>query len=116
VFIDDRDEGTWAMGEEGTNHAPLNGDQLVRIMQGLRGFEGAVSGYIATQLGVTVDAWEERLWGMKRRGDVLVLSLGNESFRCRVYNLAVTPTPTVPISKRVSFEFFQVGRPDFKRR
>lgn len=117
VFINGRDEGTWAMGEEATTHNPLGATHGVRITQALRGLEGTITGELTEAAGRTVEQWEDNLLRIKARpGQVLTLSMGNESIRCVVGNLAIYPTPTVPITKGVSFDFWQVGRLSFKPR
>lgn len=117
VFINGRDEGTWGVGEEGTTHMPLGAEHGARITQAVRGLEGSITGEL-TDLGATsVETWEDRLLRIKSRpGQVLTLSLGNVSLRCVVANIAIWPTPSVPITKGVSFDFWQVGRLDFKPR
>lgn len=117
VFIQGNDEGTWAMGEEATTHFPMGGERGVRITQSLRGWEGAISGRLTDALGIDVDEWEQRMLRIKSRpGQVCVLSLGNEAFRVVVGNVVTHPTPSVPITKAVSFEFWQVGRLDYQPR
>lgn len=117
VFIAGRDEGAWAMGEEATTHNPVGSSKGVRITQAMRGFEGQVSGLLVDHAGKTAEAWENNLWKIKERpGRVVTLTLGNEAFRCVVGNIVSAPTASVPASKRVSFDFWQVGRLPFDPR
>ena len=117
VFINGRDDGTWAMGEEATTHNPLGATHGVRITQALRGLEGTITGTLTPDAGKDVEAWEDNLLRIKARpGQVCTLSLGNTSMRCVVGNVAVWPLPTVPITKGVSFDFWQAGRLDFTPR
>jgi hypothetical protein len=117
VFIQGKDDAQLTMGEEATTHYPLGSKHGVRITQSLRGFEGTVTGRLAAAFGYGVEQWENNLLSIKERpGRVCVLSMANESIRCVVHNITTAPTPTVPITKAVSFEFFEVGRLSFKAR
>jgi hypothetical protein len=117
VFINGKDDGSWAMGEEATTHHPLGALHGVRITQAMRGLEGNITGTLTDNAGKTVEEWEDRLLRIKARaGQVCTLSLGNTSMRVVVGNVAVWPTSTQPITKGVSFDFWQVGRLDFKPR
>lgn len=117
VFIQGDDEGSWGMGEEATTHFPMGAERGVRITQSLRGWEGTITGRLTDALGIDVDSWENRLLRIKARpGQVCTLSLGNEAFRVVVGNVVTHPTPSVPITKAVSFDFWQVGRLDYDPR
>ncbi len=109
VFINGDDEGTWAMGEEATTHHPLGAHAGVRITQSLRGYEGSITGILTSAFGIGVEVWENRLLSMKARpGNVLRLSLGNEAMRVVVGNVVTAPTPDLPLTRAVSFDFWQV--------
>lgn len=106
-----------SMGEEATTHFPVGSETGVRITQGMRGWEGTVSGRLHDKYGFTAEQWQNRLWKLKERpGEVLVLTLGQEAFRVVVGNVVSTPIGDLPTTKSVSFEFWSVGRLPFDPR
>lgn len=110
VWIAGSDDGTWAMGEEATTHNPVGSSRGIRVTQALRGWEGTISGTLTRGAGKSAEAWEDNLMRIKAHpGRVCRLTLGNEAFRCVLGNIASWPTPTVPITKGVSFDFFATG-------
>lgn len=109
VQLLDKDEGSWAMGEQAETHRPLGAMKPVRITQALGGYEGSISGRIMTQGGVSVSTWESRMWQLKERpGRTYWLTLSDQSIPVVIGNVVIQPQAEAEITKLVSFDFWQV--------
>lgn len=97
--------------EDGETIVPLGATEGVRITQGLRGYEGEVSGVLAAIGGKTRDQWVDELLAMREEtGKVRTLVLGTEVFDVVTWNMTVRPTgDSSPGLRPCSFEFVQVG-------
>lgn len=105
-----KDPGTWAMGEDAENHFAMGSTAPVRITQGLRGYEGSISGTLATVDGVSVATATANMWLLKGSpGREYLLTLADLSFPVVIGNVVISPDPHPEIIKRVSFEFWQVA-------
>lgn len=110
------DEGSWAMGEVSSVHEPVKGDRVVQIRQGLRGYEGSLSGLIVG--GVRnmedVDAREARdaFLRIKRDGGA-TLTASTLSFEVLTADMVPAPTPDVEEQYAASFSFWQRDRFDW---
>lgn len=103
-----RDVGEWTMGEDSAVFYPLGSQRAVVVTQGLRGYEPTVKGTLVGAAGRTMDQWEANLLRLRAKpGQVLTLSLGDDSIRGVARNISISPTPNTPTEKAVTFEFFQ---------
>lgn len=102
---------TFDLGEDGETIVPLGASEGVRITQGLRGYEGSVTGVVANIGGKTRDEWVDELLAMREAtGKVRRLVLGTEVLNVVTWDMTVRPTgDSAPGMRSVSFEFMQVG-------
>lgn len=104
------DDGSWDMGEDAAVYTPVGASAPVRITQGLRGYEGSVSGVLVARGGRTFDQAEADAWLLKSTpGQVYRLTLSNLCMPVVIGQLVIAPTPRAELDKSVSFSFWQVG-------
>lgn len=104
------DEGSWSMGEVAATHTPVGGRFVVRTVQALRGYEGTLTGELHNYGGRTVESQVAQLWAIKANpGRQYLLTLPDMSIPVIVGDINVQPTPTRELTKKVSFNFWQVG-------
>ena len=107
VMLRGADPGTWAMGEAASNYAPVSGTRVLRVTQGLRGFEGSITGTIRTDDTGTVEEYEQDLYTIKARpGWAYLLTLSNITIPAVIGNMVIAPTDNRGY-KTVSFDFWQ---------
>lgn len=105
-----RDPGTWGMGETGETLVPLGASRPVRIIQSVRGWEGSITGMLIDANGKTAQQWQDQLFKLKERPtQPVTLSVGTESFKVILSNIATAPIGPIPGTRAASFDFFQVG-------
>lgn len=103
-----RDPGEWGLGEDSAIYYPLGSERAVVKTQGLRGYEPTVRGTLVEAAGKTAEQWEDALLRIRSRpGQILTLSLGDESVRGVAANISISLTPNSPLEKAVTFNFFQ---------
>lgn len=97
--------------EDGETLVPLGATEGVRITQGLRGYEGTVTGTLGNFGGKTRDEWVDAFLKMREdTGRVRRLVVGTEVFDVVTWNMSVRPTgDSAPGLRPVSFDFMQVG-------
>lgn len=107
------DEGTWKQEDDASVYAPVGSTRVVRIVSGMRGLEGSLTGYLMEGFGKTFAEQEADLLAIKEQpSNVVQLVAGDQSFRALVGNITISPTPKTragQIVKAVSFDFWQVG-------
>jgi hypothetical protein len=121
VVLADDDEGSWEMPDEASVYTPIGSEEVVRIVGGLRGYEGSLSGLLIEGFhGKTFAQQEKDLWSIKERPSQTVrLIAGDVNTRVLIGNVVVAPRPTTrkgDIVKEVSFDFWQVGELQFEPR
>jgi hypothetical protein len=99
----------FTLGEDSTVHTPLGSRSGVRVTQGLRGYEGTVSGVLVApvQYGRTLQEWVDEAYAMRAEPGVeRILMVGTESFDCTIGYLNVRPTgDSTPTLRPISFTF-----------
>jgi hypothetical protein len=107
------DEGTWSMVDDASVYAPVGSTEVIRIVNGMRGLEGSLSGLLMDGFGKTFDQMESDLYAIKSEPTQTVrIIAGDENFTALVGNLRISPKPETRqghIVKAVSFDFWQVG-------
>lgn len=110
------DEGSWAMGETSAILEPIRGDRVVQIRQGMRGYEGSLSGQLMSDVlhMEDVDARPARdaFLRIKRDGGA-TLTLSSLSFPVLTADMIPAPSPMVEEQYNASFSFWQRGRFDW---
>ncbi len=104
------DEGVdLLLGESSAVYTPPAGGQVVLVSQGLRGYQGTVSGFLVPLGGVAAATWEARLRLIRERPEALVrLSLGDINLRGWIQNVTVRPSNDPFRRERAcSFDFYQ---------
>lgn len=110
VWIAGQEGGTWVKPEEASVFAPVGGRNVVRRIQGRRGYEGSLSGPLVDQYGKTAAQWETDLMAMRDRPTrAVVLALGDLSITVILGNVTTYPLPNhSPPIRVASFDFWQV--------
>ncbi|WP_036959189.1 hypothetical protein [Promicromonospora kroppenstedtii] len=113
VTLMGNDEGTWSMEDDASVYTPIGSTQPVRIVNGMRGLEGSLSGALMAGFGKTFRAMEADLYAIKERPyQTVQLIAGDMSFEALVGNITISPSPKTragEVYKNVSFDFWQVG-------
>jgi hypothetical protein len=118
VFIASGQVNGLQMVDQADVHVPLGSPRSIKITQGMRGYEGSVSGLLIDYAGFTADQWADRLMQLKADpSNILVLTTQHETFRCAVGNITVTPADEVKGAGRgVSFDAWQAAGLSFRTR
>ena len=107
------DEGSWSMPEDATIYAPLGSKKVTRVLQGQRGWEGTLTGYImdgfggksyATALNALYDVKQDPMTPVR-------LIAGDANFSALIGDITVWPVPDQnegQMHRKVSFSFWQV--------
>lgn len=116
LFLTKTSGSSWGMGEDAATFVALGSTAQVRVTQGVRGWEGSVSGYVIEYAGKTVQQWIDQALQMRARpGRTYTLVVGTEAFLCGIANMTVPPTgDSAPGMRAVSFEFFQTSEQRYK--
>jgi hypothetical protein len=111
------DEGSWTMEDDAAVYAPIGSTQVVRVVSGMRGLEGSLSGLLMEGFGKTFEQMEADAYAIKSRPSATVrVVAGDENFEALVGNVRVSPKPVTRegrVVKGVSFDFWQVGELPF---
>lgn len=115
LAITKTDGSSWGLGEDAETFYGLGATAGIRVTQGLRGWEGTVTGALFNGFaGRTLQEWVDAALAMRARpGRTYVLIIGTEAFECSIANLAVPPTGKGGL-RPVSFDFDQTSTPRIK--
>ena len=113
VLITGKDLGSFSMPDRGTTFVLPQSRTPVRITQGVGGWQGTISGRLASVADKTADEWRDLLLKLKKGGGTVTLIVGGESFRAVIFDINVEPSRDGGQTRAVSFEFFQVGNIDW---
>jgi hypothetical protein len=112
------DAGEWSTEDDASVYTPVGGTRAVRIVSGIRGHEGSLSGYLMEGFGKTFAEMEADLLALKSEPSRPVrIIAGDENFSALIGNISISPSPRTRsgrIVKDVSFSFWQVGPLPFK--
>lgn len=109
VWIAGQEGGSWARGEESTVFSPLGASQVVRRVQGQRGYEGNLAGTLLDGYGRTAQEYEADLLAMRSEPNrPVVLALADLALRVLLGNVNTTPTVHTPPGRLASFDFWEV--------
>ena len=111
------DEGTWSMPDNATVYEPYGGKSVTRVVDGMRGWEGQLSGYIFDGFNGSYTALKASLTALKNDPTTPVrLVAGDANFRALIGDLTWSPTPVQrdgQMHRKVSFSFWQVDDFEF---
>ena len=97
-------ENEWGMGELSAWHEPIGSTRPVLITQGLRGFEGTVTGALVDVNSLAAGTMRTRLLAMRSRpGRTLRLILADYALTVALSNIWVSPVPAGDIPAGFSF-------------
>lgn len=121
VVLAGDDGGSWEMPDEASTYLPLGASEVVRVVGGLGGYSGSLSGELIDGFyGKSVAEQEADLWEIKGSPvSPLRLVAGDVNIPVVLGNITVAPTPISregQIVKHVSFDFWQVGELPFTPR
>jgi hypothetical protein len=114
LFLAKTGGSTISLGEDSETLVPLGAGAGIRITQGLRGYEGTITGVLtglSNGLGRTLQQWVDELLAMRARpGRTYTLILGTESFEVTVGEMDVRPTgDSSPGMRPARFDFTQTS-------
>lgn len=110
VWIAGNESGSWALGEDATVFVPVGATQVVRRVQGQRGYEGQLSGILVDSFGRTSKEYEADLLAMRDEpARPVVLSLGDLTTTVILGNVTTYPTQHTPPARVASFEFWETS-------
>lgn len=111
------DEGSWSMPEEATVYTPLGARTVTRVVEGQRGWEGSMTGFVMDAVHGSYAAALSGVYSIKRNATTPVrLIAGDANFRALLGDIAVSPVPTQregQIYRKVAFSFWQVDDFEF---
>ena len=114
------DEGTWEMEDDASVYTPIGSSQVVRIVSGMRGLTGSLTGVLMAGFGKTYRDMEADLYAIKERPyQTVQLYAGDLSIEVMVGNITLSPSPKTrsgQVFKNVSFDFWQVNQKEFNAR
>jgi hypothetical protein len=114
------DEGTWEMEDDASVYTPIGSTQVVRIVSGMRGLSGSLSGVLMAGFGKPYSAMENDLYQIKERPyQTVQLYAGDVSMEVMLGNITLSPSPKTragQVFKNVSFDFWQVNQKEFDAR
>jgi hypothetical protein len=118
VFLAEGQVNGLQMVDQADVHVPLGSSRSIKITQGMRGYEGNVTGLVMNYAGFTTEQWVDRLLKIKERpSNILILTTQHETFRCAVGNITVSPADEVKGEARlVSFDVWQAANLSFRAR
>ena len=114
------DAGDWAMGEQSTRFEVLGAESPVLVTQGMRGYEGSISGLLidwqrpAWMADRTAQDERDRLLDLKSRpGATYRLVLQDLNIPVVVSNVLAAPMPGPDVQFAARFDFAQKGELDY---
>lgn len=107
------DEGTWSNEDDASVYTPISGTRVVRVVNGMRGMEGSLSGMLMEGFGKSFAEMEQDLYSIKSRPyQTVQIYAGDVSAEVIIGNITIAPSPRTrsgQIVKLVSFDFWEVG-------
>ena len=111
------DEGSWSMPDNATIYEPHGGKSVTRVVDGMRGWEGQLSGYIFDGFNGSYTELQAALTEMKNDpANPVRLIAGDANFRALIGDITWWPTPVQrdgQLHRKVSFSFWQVDDFEF---
>ena len=113
LFIAKTGGSTIEPGEDAETLVPLGAEAGIRVTQGLRGYEGTITGALVSMpdFGKTLQEYVDLALRMRAKpGRTYVLLIGTEAFEVVIGNLKVRPTgDSTPGVRPISFDFWQTS-------
>jgi hypothetical protein len=109
VWLAGAEGGSWSRPEDATAVTVIGATSVTRRVQGLRNYEGSLSGQLVDGYGSTAAEHEAALETMRREPSrPVVLAVADMSLRVLLGNVQTAPTVHVPPSRVVTFDFWEV--------
>lgn len=113
VTLYGNDTGTWELEDSANTYQPVGSTEIVRVVTGMSGLRGSLSGVLSDGFGKTFAAMEADLYSIKSRPTQTVrLIVGDMNLRVLIGDVKVSPMPYTRNGQRfkdVSFSFWQKG-------
>lgn len=108
------DAGSWEMVDEAATYAPIGSTESIRVVSGIRGLEGELSGLLIDGMGGRTFAQHEAaLWNLKEHPTAeLRLVVADVNIPVVIGDLVIAPSTATrdgDVVKTVSFAFWQTG-------
>ena len=120
VVLAGEESGEWTMGEQSTRFEPLGAEHPILVTQGMRGYEGSISGLLIdwaappSMVGRTAQGERDHLLELKgRAGSKYRLVINDQNIPVVVSNVSVYPLPGQSMRFAAGFDFFQSGELDY---
>lgn len=114
------DEGLWETNDDAAVYTPVGGTKFVRIVSGMRGLSGSLTGLLMEGFGQTFSQQEAALNDLKERpSNQLRLIVGDVNMPVIIGNVRISPKPITRNGrnvKSVAFDFWQMGELAFRPR
>lgn len=111
------DEGTWSMPDNATVYEPHGSRSVTRVVDGMRGWEGQLTGYIFDGFNGAYEDIKDALNELKNDPVTPVrLIAGDANFRALIGDITWWPTPVQrdgQLHRKVAFSFWQVDDFEF---
>jgi hypothetical protein len=109
VWLAGADDGTWEEPEDATTLAPLQASRAVRLVQGVRNYEGSLGGQLLDAYNVTAATYETNLRTLRDHPtEPVTLSVADFTLTVILGNVQFAPTRHIPPSRLVTFDFWEV--------
>ena len=109
VWLAGDDDGSWIEPEDATTLAPVESPKAVRLIQGVRNYEGSLAGQLIDAHGRTMADYEATLQLMRAHPTEAVrLAVADYSLHVILGNIQFAPTRHIPPSRLVTFDFWEV--------
>lgn len=117
IVLMGNDSGTWEMGGNFTAHEVLGSSRVAVVTQGLRGYEGDITGLLVSGV-IDKSAQEMRDTLMKfkseaAKGKTFRLVVSDMNIPVKIANVVPRPTPEAELTFEASFSFWQAGELGF---
>lgn len=109
------DNGSWVSGEDAEVYTPVGGSTVVRVTQGLRGFEGTITGDLLSFGSTDVQTSVANMYALKAiPGKTLWLTVQDMTIPVIIGNVSIAPVRGGEVRKQVSFDYWQVDDLPFR--
>lgn len=112
VFIAGKEKASMVVGQTGGTFDPVGARAPVKIIDGIQGYEGSITGIITEFDGITAKEWRDRFLELYGRVKPLRLIMGDLNIPVEIGPVSALPASSGDRSYDVSLEFAQVAEAD----
>lgn len=107
------DGGSWEQEDDASVYTPIGSSRVVRVINGMRGLQGTLSGHIADGFGSTIEEAERLLYVLKENPTrTFRVAVGDQAMTVLAGNIRVSPSPRTRKGNNirdVEFDFWDVS-------